>query len=298
MAESSQSQRPRLEHRQSQTIIDLTEDDEVPAPSWDDQARPLVSMPPQLGRSDAVSLGDFVDLTEDNGGPDIIFTGERQLPAPPPNPVRRPPPRRDQSPPLFVPDRPRHGHINRVFATPHAIGYITGAIQNAAARSLIGQSLFAEHMHILHHDHVQAMPGAMNYQHAAFAERKPDHIAPPAVPRGFTRSPTDTDLVICPSCEEELVHHKDAEEPVLKKGGKAPSRKDMEEHPFWVVKECGHVYCNKCYQLRQTVAKNPSLKFREVERKTSRKGPKVITCAVEDCNSDVKSKEKWVGVFL
>jgi uncharacterized Zn finger protein (UPF0148 family) len=47
--------------------------------------------------------------------------------------------------------------------------------------------------------------------------------------------------VICPSCEEELIHNKEIEEPVAKKNGKAPTRKEREEHPFWVVKECGHV---------------------------------------------------------
>ena len=116
-----------------------------------------------------------------------------------------------------------------------AMGVLPGALRN-----FLG-------IHVYHHDqfHPQAMPGPMpgpmDYGHVAFAERKPDHVAPPRVCSGFTRSPTDDDIVICPSCEEELIHRKEDEEPPVKKGGKAPSRKDREEHPFWVVKECGHV---------------------------------------------------------
>jgi hypothetical protein len=90
-------------------------------------------------------------------------------------------------------------------------------------------------------NHGQAMPDRMNYERVPFGDRKPDHVAPPKAREGFTRSPTENDVVVCPSCDEELVHVKDAEEPVFKKGGKAPTRKEREEHPFWVVKECGHV---------------------------------------------------------
>jgi hypothetical protein len=91
------------------------------------------------------------------------------------------------------------------------------------------------------HDVEQAMPGFMNYGQHAFVERKPQHVAPPPAKAGFTRSPEESQTIICPSCEEELIHKKDEEQPVAKKGGKAPSKKDREEHPFWVLKECGHV---------------------------------------------------------
>ncbi|CZR57222.1 uncharacterized protein PAC_07111 [Phialocephala subalpina] len=307
MTEVSHAQRPRLEHRQSQTIIDLTDDDGPAVPRNNTGNR--ASRPPQLGRSDAVSLRDLVDLTTEDEE-DIIFTGERQLPPRPQSRVRPAPPRA-ASPPLFVgqdrpqadrppPGRPAHAHhVHRVFAAPNAIGFVSGAINHIgnAAHALLRQQIFHEaNLHMLAHD--QVMPGAMNYQVAAFAERKPDHIAPPGVPEGFTRSPTDADVVVCPSCEEELIHHKDVEGPAVKKGGKAPSRKDMEEHPFWVVKECGHVYCNRCYQLRTQAAKHqPDVNFPEVEKATSKK-TKILKCNVEDCSSDVKSKDKWVGVFL
>ena len=104
----------------------------------------------------------------------------------------------------------------------------------------VGQDIM-DHIQAFHDE--QLMPGLMNYQHHAFVDRKPQHVAPPPAKEGFTRSPEETQTIICPSCEEELIHRKDEEpvEPVVKKGGKAPSRKDRAEHPFWVLKECGHV---------------------------------------------------------
>jgi uncharacterized protein YbaR (Trm112 family) len=139
----------------------------------------------------------------------------------------------------------------------------------------------------------------MDYQNPAFANRKPDHIPPPAARPDFTRSPTEDDLVICPSCNEELVHRKDEEKPVVKKSGKAPTKKEREEHPFWVVRECGHVYCNTCYQHRSNIHKSPITTYFPTSSPTNGRSLKSSpVCAVEDCLSDVKNKDKWVGVFL
>lgn len=252
MTDRSQSQqRPRLEHRTSQTIIDLTDDPEdtpVPPRQTVDRGR---SRPPLLGRSDAVSLGDFIDLTDDNGEPDLIIMGGRQLPLPRPSSARLvPPARRDDSPSLFVPLPPRP--INRVFPAHRHGGFVvTGRFERHGLAQIppearfhmaqqVGQDIM-DHIQAIHDE--QLMPGLMNYQHHAFVDRKPQHVAPPPAKEGFTRSPEETQTIICPSCEEELIHRKDEEpvEPVAKKGGKAPSRKDRAEHPFWVLKECGHV---------------------------------------------------------
>jgi len=154
-------------------------------------------------------------------------------------------------------------------------------------------------------DHLQAMrdeqvmPGLMNYQHHAFVDRKPQHVAPPPARDGFTRSPEESQTIICPSCEEELIHRKD-EEPLVKKGGKAPTRKEREEHPFWVLKECGHVYCNNCYQRRVQSGKHGAVAFREITKSSTSKSKttKFLACAIDDCETDVKSKDKWVGIFL
>ncbi|KAE9370488.1 hypothetical protein N431DRAFT_442316 [Stipitochalara longipes BDJ] len=309
MSERSQSQqRPRLEHRASQTIIDLTDEpEELPVPSRNNEDRSRSQRPPQLGRSDAVSLGDFIDLTDDNGEPDIIIMGGRQLPPPRPSAARPlPRPLRADSPSLFVPVPPQP--INRVFpAHRHGVvigvsgrvernGRVAEAQYHMAAR--MGQEIM-DHIQAFH-DVEQAMPGFMNYQHHAFVDRKPQHVAPPPAKEGFTRSPEESQTIICPSCEEELIHKKDEEQPVAKKGGKAPSKKDREEHPFWVLKECGHVYCNSCFQYRSQSGKYGSVSFRESSKPSANSKSKSakILCAVDDCESDVKSKDKWVGVFL
>jgi hypothetical protein len=223
-----------------------------------------------LGRSDAVSvasLGAFIDLTEDNGEPDIEIVSARQIAAPR---ARARPARRERadSPPLFMPHAPAPPprEVNRVYgavppapqalARPAAMTYaqqiqgrVQDMLQNVLGLGGAGGAMIygndediqrvLEH-HRIHHAHaVQAMPNAMDYRHPAF--RKPEHVAPPSAREHFTRSPTENDVVICPSCEQELVHNKDDEEPVLKKNGRAPTKKEREEHPFWVVKECGHV---------------------------------------------------------
>jgi hypothetical protein len=326
MSERSQSQqRPRLEHRASQTIIDLTDDPEdLPVLPRNTDNRSRSQRPPQLGRSDAVSLGDFIDLTDDNGESDIIITGGRQLPLPRPNVARPPPPaRRDDSPSLFVPLPPPP--INRVFpAHRHGVGLVvSGRVERHGVRTpaeaqyhmaaRMGQEIM-EHIQALHDE--QVMPGLMNYQHHAFVDRKPQHVAPPPAKEGFTRSPEESQTIICPSCEEELIHKKD-EEPIAKKGGKAPTKKEREEHPFWVLKECGHVssptpgsythvdcpqvYCNNCYQHRTHSGKVGAVSFRELPKtpaSSKSKSTKFLACAVDDCESDVKAKDKWIGIFL
>ncbi|RDL39532.1 uncharacterized protein BP5553_03872 [Venustampulla echinocandica] len=305
MAEISQPQsRPRLEHRSSQTIIDLTDEpDEIGPVSRGPSRRP-----PQLGRSDASGLMEFIDLTDD----DIVITGGRELPRPRAQENRHArdihfAPMRDDSPSLFIPHPPHPPHaIRRVFANPmNAIGVALGfripEVRGAAAphHEAFHAAHFVEHMQILRGMDAQNMPGLMDYRQPAFAAPKPEHVPPKPARENFTRSPKEDDIIICPSCEEELVHKKDVEEPVVKKTGRAPSRKDREEHPFWVIKECGHVYCNNCYQNRGHPGKTPaSVSFPEISKPGKNRTTKILTCAVEDCDSDVKAKDKWVGVFL
>lgn len=87
------------------------------------------------------------------------------------------------------------------------------------------------------------------HEHVRPEPRKAEHVPPPPVGEGFTRSPKEDDVIVCPACEEELVVG--PEEPAAgttpvatgKQAAKAKarSRKDREEHPFWVVRDCGHV---------------------------------------------------------
>ena len=198
----------------------------------------------KLGRSDAQRLADVIDLTEDDV--EIQITGSRNRAFPlSRSDVSRPPrlharfPRPD-SPDLFVPINPPQPPRNE-----------NRGFRDAFGVAVVGHARHGFHIHGMADGDIlallggapdvrQVMPGQMDYRHAAFADRKPDHVPPEPAKPGFTRSPTENDTVICPSCEEELVHSKEFDEPVLKKG-KAPTRKEREEHPFWVIKECGHV---------------------------------------------------------
>jgi len=324
MADRTYSQsRPRLHTATS--IIDLTDEpDDTPAPSQP-RNRNRASRPPQLGRSDAVSvanLGDFIDLTEDNG-PDIEIIAARQI-ATPRGRAPRARGERQFSPSLFMPavPVPPPRHINQVFgrdppaaqviARPGPVSYADRIQQqahnffNEVAEFAGGIRMFVNaedvraqlHLAALQHEmRPQQMPNGMDYRNPAF--RKPEHVAPAPAREDFTRSPTEKDVIICPSCEQELIHKKDDEEPVVRKGGRAPTKKDREEHPFWVVKECGHVYCNNCYQNR-TSNKHPGVSFPEKPESSSskRSSARSVMCAVDDCTADLRAKDKWVGVFL
>jgi len=260
--------RPRLEHHASQTIIDLTEDPEddvFPVQVGRARVRTASLRPPHLNRSDAVALEQVIDLTEDNGEPElepeIQVTGARELPRPAdqPRPRYQPHPAiipRNDSPGLYVPADPPQNHNHHVhharagrFPGAFLVDFFRGARNHNHNHNppnmLIDNNNFPQLLQDLDAGQInvqQAMPGLLNYQHAAFEPRKPDHVPPTAPQTGFTRSPVEGDIVICPSCEEELIHKKDGEDDlVMKKTGKAPTKKEREEHPFWVVKECGHV---------------------------------------------------------
>ncbi|PQE06860.1 cell cycle control protein [Rutstroemia sp. NJR-2017a WRK4] len=300
------ARRPRLEHRTSQTIIDLTDEpDDVPsqvrrAPRSNPSLRP----PPTLGRSDARRIEQVVDLTADED--DIVFSHARELPGPRLagrrrlaegyeqrfraaeeflNGNRPSPPILNNSGPAAAPERERRR------PQPGGLGHFLGhgnflaGIQNYMG---LGGGPAHEHIGVHLMADFAPMAGIMDYQSVALQDRKPEHVPPPAVEEGFTRSPQETDVAICPSCELELIHRKDGEEQVTKKSGRAPTRKDREEHPFWVVKDCGH--------HRNTPDKSPiSTNFRA---SSDPRAAKKILCSVDSCESDVRTKDKWVGIFL
>ncbi|KAH6724111.1 hypothetical protein BKA61DRAFT_727855 [Leptodontidium sp. MPI-SDFR-AT-0119] len=320
MSDRLQSQqRPRLEHRASQTIIDLTDEpEEVSGPPPNAQPRNRSARPPHLGRSDAVNLGDLIDLTDDIEEQDVIFTGERHIPPQPARPDARPRPFaarpvpsaavRAESPSLFLPARHQqppamnHRAFDALRPQSMAFGNLLERLDQprpiadfeiAYRNNLLQHQRVMDQLEIARNAHFQPMPHALDYQHAAFAEQKPEHIAPPPARSGFTRSPKEDLVLVCPSCEEELIQNNEIEEPILKKSGKAPTKKEREEHPFWVVRDCGHVYCNACFQARTTSGKTGF-----IESTNRAKKGKSFACAVEDCDSDVKGKDKWVGVFL
>jgi len=183
------------------------------------------------------------------------------------------------------------------------IGQIANLVNNLPAwRQRFGEEGVAGVVDIMFGgEHPQLMPGVLDYGQHAFAPRppppKPEHQPPPQAREGFTRSPAETDVVVCPACDEEMMSVPDDDGGLTKKpAGRSQSRKDREEHPFWVVRECGHVYCNKCYQHRKPDKKSFTANFPEGTSASSKK--KVPLCAVEGCTSEVGDKKYWVGVFL
>lgn len=234
--------RPRLQHQASQTLtIDLTDEIEDAPVLSRNEHRAQAQRPPHLGRSDAQVLGNIIDLTDDN---DVEITSSRQLPMPRrtvlPHPVRASPLYLASYPPIPSPFARRN--VNRVFGNDEDLASFNLDPDPETVVLHFERALNNINMeHFLHLNNAQVMPDRMDYERGAFADRNPEHVPPPPAKEGFTRSPTENDIVICPSCEEELVHKKDSEGQIVKKGGKTPTKKEREEHPFWVVRECGHV---------------------------------------------------------
>ncbi|KAI9831343.1 MAG: hypothetical protein M1819_005117 [Sarea resinae] len=74
-------------------------------------------------------------------------------------------------------------------------------------------------------------PGAATYK------------APSPAREGFTRSPQEEDIIICPSCGDEL-----------------GSGEEGSKQQVWVIKACGHAYCGECAQKRKVRVKRGQTK--------------------------------------
>ncbi|KAI9733356.1 MAG: hypothetical protein M1834_003440 [Cirrosporium novae-zelandiae] len=96
-----------------------------------------------------------------------------------------------------------------------------------------------------------ALPGDLDVSATAFslgASSPPPKIdPPPSAKPGFTRTPKETDVLICPNCSSEL----GVGETELKR-------------QVWVTKKCGHVYCGECAtnraKCKQKAVANPKTK--------------------------------------
>ncbi|RKF55608.1 putative cell cycle control protein [Erysiphe neolycopersici] len=303
-------------------IIDLTNEVEFEeARRWVPEPQGGPQEPQFLGSNSTIAMENVVDLTgdqEQNDGDEVIFTGQRAVflrqnvsqsnPRSGPGPVTRPVPRPivggstqnslpSSSPSLLV--------TSRSVLPVVPSGYRFRTVRNhggfAVDLTSFGQ-IFSTHsmermpalwqLGALHN-----MANHLDYGNRSFEQRShANHMPPPSARDNFTRSPTASDILVCPSCDEELTHNK--EDFLGRKSSKVSNKKDREEHPFWVVKECGHVYCNKCYQNRGD--KTRMTGFREVIKQSNAKSgtKKALVCAVIDCKCDIKAKDKWVGVFL
>ncbi|KAI9842158.1 MAG: hypothetical protein M1837_007445 [Sclerophora amabilis] len=67
---------------------------------------------------------------------------------------------------------------------------------------------------------------------------RPTYDPPAPAREGFTRSPDEDDIMMCPNCEDEL-----------------GSGDTEEKRSVWFVKGCGHVYCGECTKHRQKTRK-------------------------------------------
>ncbi|KAL2142542.1 hypothetical protein VTI28DRAFT_1045 [Corynascus sepedonium] len=258
---------------------------------------------PSLSRSDGSILGNqtnVIDLTLDDS------------PVPPPLPQQLP--RRNN--PNNLPHHRHHHHPHRRRDPGRAQ---SGDLDNqggfsARVAGLIRNLDFIQRLGLgrPHEVEVQLIGGSglnmadplagnipnldyrVNGGHAGTAP-KPDHVPPPPAREGFTRDTGNSeDVVICPSCEQELKYDPDAgDEDGMRPNKKPRTRKDQEEHHFWALKDCGHVYCKACYENRRVGSKNSAVHFRR-DPENNRKN----LCAVEGCTSEANNKSNWVGLFL
>ncbi|ROV90011.1 hypothetical protein VSDG_08401 [Cytospora chrysosperma] len=323
-----QQRHPRHQRHHHVDVIDLTEEPDSPvhhrhqpvnilrhrhhlqdqdSPQHQNQRRHMSQngRTPSLNRSDGSILNGnaaaaaVIDLTADS--PEDNIPANRRLPPPAPAPAQR-----DQHSQFF--GRNLMGSIRGLLPGLLAYGNIREAdIQFIGAAPAIPMNA----------NPLAGNPPDFNYQANGFGgygggrqpTPKPDFEAPPPARAGFTRDTgpdkvTDEEQVfVCPSCDNELKYSLDDEED--DNGGrpvkKARTKKDREEHHFWAVKACGHVYCKSCYDNRKkhskgkdSAAAKTGFQFQPSETARSVK----IFCAVDECQSEVSPNNAWVGIFM
>lgn len=105
----------------------------------------------------------------------------------------------------------------------------------------------------------------------------PTYKAPEAAPEGFTRSPAEDDVLVCPNCGDELCV------------GDSDLKKQV-----WILKACGHVYCGDCAQNRTLAS---AKKRKEKMGSTPRPKPFKI-CTVDGCDKKCVARTSMIQVFL
>ncbi|KAH0566103.1 hypothetical protein GP486_000494 [Trichoglossum hirsutum] len=106
---------------------------------------------------------------------------------------------------------------------------------------------------------------------AAVAPSKHNYLTPKSTREGFTRSPKEGDVIICPNCDDELT----AGENEVKRS-------------VWVAK-CGHVYCGECTKSRKAASRKKALKS---------KNPPFAICRVEGCHQRVSAPTAMFQLYL
>ncbi|ORY19591.1 hypothetical protein BCR34DRAFT_595528 [Clohesyomyces aquaticus] len=135
------------------------------------------------------------------------------------------------------------------------------------------------------HIHVGFLPPNLDFDRVGFEmgmgggppPPPPTYDAPPPAAKGFTRSPAEDDVLICPNCEDELC-----------------AGDSDEKRQVWIVKKCGHVYCGEC-TLHRTKAK---AKAKGKEKAGSPPIKPFATCVVEGCEEKTNRKTAMIQIFL
>jgi hypothetical protein len=100
--------------------------------------------------------------------------------------------------------------------------------------------------------------------------------APTAPPEGFTRSPEEEDVLVCPNCDSELCK------------GDNDIKKQV-----WIAKQCGHIYCGEC-----TVNRSIKASAKGKEKQAAPRTRPFKECVVEGCGKRVSSSKAMFQVFM
>lgn len=104
--------------------------------------------------------------------------------------------------------------------------------------------------------------------------RLPTYDPPTPAQEGFTRTPKEDDVLVCPNCDDEL-----------------GLGDDEVKRQVWVVKACGHVYCGEC-------AKNRSTSRKPLLSTTSKRIKPFSKCVVDECGKNVSHVKSVIQVYM
>ncbi len=137
------------------------------------------------------------------------------------------------------------------------------------------------------------LPERMNYEIAGFAmvTPPPTYKAPGPAQEGFTRSPREEDVLVCPNCEEEL-----------------GTGEDELKRQVWVVRSCGHV-CHSIFSTAQLVVDTVNKVYcgectknrPKPKGKNARQPMKTkpfACCQAAGCGKSVKAPRSMFQVYL
>ncbi|KAL8785524.1 MAG: hypothetical protein Q9213_003350 [Squamulea squamosa] len=245
---------PTVPVQNTQDIIDLTED----------YSPEVLRHPRPSNRANSSFVGlhvnsarqpfrDFIDVDEESTratvdsssqSPDLELLEVRSIRSQ--NTSDAEPRRRTHARPQSALRPPGPSHADN---TPFTIGGWGGLRQHAqghhsnheTARHL--HQLFHSNHPLMHQNRGTILPGDLDFVSQGFhmgdvSTRQPQpalptYDAPDPARQGFTRSPKEDDVLLCPNCEDEL-----------------GTGKDDSKRQVWVVKACGHVYCGECTKNR------------------------------------------------